>query len=234
MSGAVRTPEPADLEPALAVLQQVGAAAGRRPSREQLDRWRAELGAAEAVVVVGELDGRVAGLAVGRLSQQQDGAPDHAADAVHLSRLAVAPAARRRGLGSAVVEGFADEAWRRGARRLVTEVPADDAAAAGFCAAVGLLPTARSLPGGAGVEHAAELDPPLRELRARHPGLRLGQLLKLAGLVDTGAQGKALLEEGGVAVNGEVEHRRGRQLEDGDVVVAREQAVRVVLPGPLT
>ena len=53
-------------------------------------------------------------------------------------------------------------------------------------------------------------------------------------LVDTGAQGKSLLEEGGVAVNGEVELCRGRQLQDGDVVVAREQAVRVVLPGPVT
>ncbi len=224
MSLPVRTADPADLEPALTVLQQAGAAVGRRPSRAELDRWRAELTAAEAVVVVGELDGRVAGLAVGRLSPL----------AVHLHRLEVAPAARRRGLGSAVVEGFADEAWRRGARRLLAEVPADDGAAAEFCAAVGLLPTGRTVPGSGAFEHAAELDPPLREVRARQPGLRLGQLLKLAGLVDTGAQGKALLEEGGVAVNGEVEHRRGRQLEDGDVVVAREQAVRVVLPPPLT
>ncbi|WP_409372979.1 RNA-binding S4 domain-containing protein, partial [Pseudokineococcus marinus] len=49
-------------------------------------------------------------------------------------------------------------------------------------------------------------------------GIRLGQLLKLASLVDTGADAKEALAAGVVRVNGEVEVRRGRQLASGDVV----------------
>jgi ribosome-associated protein len=60
-------------------------------------------------------------------------------------------------------------------------------------------------------------------------GIRLGQLLKLANLVETGGAARGLLESGDVLVNGEVETRRGRQLADGDEVRARDQAVRVVL-----
>ena len=59
-------------------------------------------------------------------------------------------------------------------------------------------------------------------------GIRLGQLLKLADLVETGADGKALLRSGVVLVNGDVEVRRGRQLTVGDVVQVEGQAVRLV------
>jgi ribosome-associated protein len=48
--------------------------------------------------------------------------------------------------------------------------------------------------------------------------IRLGQLLKLAGAADVGADAKALIAAGDVTVNGEVERRRGRQLHPGDVV----------------
>jgi ribosome-associated protein len=48
--------------------------------------------------------------------------------------------------------------------------------------------------------------------------IRLGQLLKLAGAADAGADAKALIATGDVTVNGEVERRRGRQLHPGDVV----------------
>lgn len=57
--------------------------------------------------------------------------------------------------------------------------------------------------------------------------IRLGQLLKLAGLVDTGGEAKHALAEGAVTVNGEVEQRRGRQLEAGDVVACRGAEVRL-------
>jgi len=49
-------------------------------------------------------------------------------------------------------------------------------------------------------------------------GIRLGQLLKLVNLVDTGGGARGLLDAGEVRVNGEVETRRGRQLAPGDVV----------------
>ncbi len=58
--------------------------------------------------------------------------------------------------------------------------------------------------------------------------IKLGQFLKLANLVDTGAEAKPLLAAGMVRVNGDVETRRGRQLQDGDVVTVAAQSARVV------
>ncbi|MBX8688236.1 RNA-binding S4 domain-containing protein [Mycolicibacterium porcinum] len=57
--------------------------------------------------------------------------------------------------------------------------------------------------------------------------IRLGQFLKLASLIDSGADAKAVIAEGLVSVNGEVEIRRGRQLRPGDTVTLGDQAARV-------
>jgi ribosome-associated protein len=62
----------------------------------------------------------------------------------------------------------------------------------------------------------------------RDDGIRLGQLLKLADLAESGTDAKALLLEGLVQVNGEVETRRGRQLARGDVVQVGDQVTRLV------
>ena len=58
--------------------------------------------------------------------------------------------------------------------------------------------------------------------------IRLGQLLKLSGLADSGAEARERLLDGAVTVNGEPEERRGRQLHRGDVVAVGDQSVRVV------
>ncbi len=58
--------------------------------------------------------------------------------------------------------------------------------------------------------------------------IRLGQALKVAGIVDSGGEAKALLSEGGVTVNGEPEQRRGRQLHPGDTFAAQGEEVRLV------
>lgn len=58
--------------------------------------------------------------------------------------------------------------------------------------------------------------------------IRLGQLLKLAGLVDSGSDAKFILAGGEVSVNGETETRRGRQVRAGDVVSLGGASVRVV------
>jgi ribosome-associated protein len=67
----------------------------------------------------------------------------------------------------------------------------------------------------------------MREIEARGGMIRLGQLLQVAGLADSGGEAKALLASGAVTVNGEAETRRGRQLVPGDVVAAGEESVRV-------
>ena len=56
------------------------------------------------------------------------------------------------------------------------------------------------------------------EVPIRDATIRLGQLLKLAGLVEDGAHARQVLEAGEVSVDDEVEVRRGRQVRPGDVV----------------
>ena len=57
--------------------------------------------------------------------------------------------------------------------------------------------------------------------------IRLGQLLKLAGIADAGAEAKTLIAAGHVTVNGDAELRRGRQLHTGDLVEVGAAAVRI-------
>ncbi|WP_200175042.1 RNA-binding S4 domain-containing protein [Tomitella cavernea] len=64
----------------------------------------------------------------------------------------------------------------------------------------------------------------------RDAAIRLGQFLKLANLLDSGAEAKQVIAEGEVAVNGETETRRGRQLRDGDVVSVFGTEARVEGP----
>ena len=65
--------------------------------------------------------------------------------------------------------------------------------------------------------------------------IRLGQFLKYAGMIDSGADAKAVIADGQVTVNDEVETRRGRQLRHGDTVAFGDQVARVaaddVTPG---
>lgn len=48
--------------------------------------------------------------------------------------------------------------------------------------------------------------------------IKLGQALKLAGLVDSGVDAKFVIQDGLVKVNGSVEVQRGKKLVAGDVV----------------
>jgi ribosome-associated protein len=58
-------------------------------------------------------------------------------------------------------------------------------------------------------------------------GTTLGQALKVASLVGSGGEAKVLIQAGEVLVNGEVETRRGRKLEEGDVVEVGGERVEV-------
>jgi ribosome-associated protein len=71
----------------------------------------------------------------------------------------------------------------------------------------------------------------MQTIEVGEAGIRLGQLLKLTGLVDSGGEAKSMLADGQVRVNGVVETRRGAQLHPGDLVeVARlpEGAVQLL------
>jgi ribosome-associated protein len=68
---------------------------------------------------------------------------------------------------------------------------------------------------------------PPRDVAIAENMIRLGQLLKLSGLAESGAEARSLVQDGLVQVNGEVETRRGRQLHRGDLVVVDGERVRV-------
>ena len=66
------------------------------------------------------------------------------------------------------------------------------------------------------------------EVPIRDESIRLGQLLKLAGLVEDGAMARAVIEAGEVTVDGEVWSRRGKQVRPGMTVSYAGESVRVV------
>lgn len=69
--------------------------------------------------------------------------------------------------------------------------------------------------------------PEIRPVEIRDDVIRLGQLLKLADLVEDGAEAKEVIAAGEVMVNGEVETRRGRQVRVGETVTVRGQTIGI-------
>lgn len=57
----------------------------------------------------------------------------------------------------------------------------------------------------------------MESISIRDEFIKLGQALKLAGLVDSGVEAKIAIQDGEVKVNGEVELQRGKKLHSGDV-----------------
>ena len=57
--------------------------------------------------------------------------------------------------------------------------------------------------------------------------IKLGQALKLAGLVESGVDAKIEVQEGQVKVNGIVETQRGKKIHSGDEIEFDGQQVRV-------
>ena len=59
------------------------------------------------------------------------------------------------------------------------------------------------------------------------PGTTLGQALQIWGVAGTGGEAKVLIQFGEVLVNGEVETRRARKLQEGDVVEVGDERLEV-------
>ena len=68
----------------------------------------------------------------------------------------------------------------------------------------------------------------MEEIRIRDEFIKLGQLLKLADLVQDGVEAKDVITDGLVKVNGEMEDRRGRKVYEGDVVSYDGKEIKVV------
>ncbi len=57
--------------------------------------------------------------------------------------------------------------------------------------------------------------------------IKLGQLMKLAGMAQSGADAKEYIQAGKVSVNGTVETQRGKKIHPGDVVSFKNRQVKV-------
>ncbi len=58
----------------------------------------------------------------------------------------------------------------------------------------------------------------MRDITIQSEFIKLGQALKLAGLVSQGVEAKLAIQAGEVKVNGEIEYQRGKKLHEGDIV----------------
>lgn len=67
----------------------------------------------------------------------------------------------------------------------------------------------------------------METIKIRDEFIKLGQLMKLAGMVESGVDAKIEIQEGYVKVNGEVELQRGKKIYPGDVVEFDGQQVKV-------
>ena len=65
------------------------------------------------------------------------------------------------------------------------------------------------------------------KIHADQDYIELQNLLKVAGIIDTGGYAKMFLNENEVCVNGERDNRRGRKLHRGDVVKVNKQEIIV-------
>jgi len=73
---------------------------------------------------------------------------------------------------------------------------------------------------------------PARDVPISSDSIRLGQFLKYAGMIDSGADAKGVIADGLVRVNDTVEIRRGRQLHRGDTVTFGDEIARVARDAP--
>ena len=67
----------------------------------------------------------------------------------------------------------------------------------------------------------------METIKIRDEYIKLGQALKLAGLVESGVQAKIEIQEGNVKVNGEVEYQRGKKIHAGDMIEFNGQQIKV-------
>ena len=57
----------------------------------------------------------------------------------------------------------------------------------------------------------------MNDIKIKDEYIKLGQALKLAGMVGSGVEAKIVIQDGQVLVNGNVELQRGKKLYPGDI-----------------
>jgi len=68
----------------------------------------------------------------------------------------------------------------------------------------------------------------MQEVKIKDEFIKLGQALKLAGLVDSGVEAKIVIQDGEVKLNGNVETQRGKKIVSGDLVEYNGKSFKIV------
>lgn len=68
----------------------------------------------------------------------------------------------------------------------------------------------------------------MKEIKLRDEYIKLGQVLKAAGLVESGVDAKFVIQDGLVKVNGQVNTQRGKKLYEGDIVEFENSQIKIV------
>ena len=68
----------------------------------------------------------------------------------------------------------------------------------------------------------------MKQIKIKDEYIKLGQALKLAGMVGSGVEAKVMIQEGQVLVNGEVELQRGKKLHNGDVISFQGEEAEII------
>ena len=66
------------------------------------------------------------------------------------------------------------------------------------------------------------------QIKLREEYIKLGQAIKAAGLVGSGADAKSEIQDGTVKVNGQIETQRGKKLHGGDIVEYDGQKIEII------
>ncbi|OGO83654.1 MAG: RNA-binding protein [Clostridiales bacterium GWD2_32_19] len=68
----------------------------------------------------------------------------------------------------------------------------------------------------------------MTEIKIDTEYIKLGQLLKLAGVATSGVEAKLMILEGIIIVNDEIALQRGKKLRDGDIIKVQEGEYKIV------
>lgn len=67
----------------------------------------------------------------------------------------------------------------------------------------------------------------MKQIKIKDDYIKLGQALKLAGMVGSGVEAKLIIQDGAVLVNGSPELQRGKKLKKGDVISFQGEEVLI-------
>lgn len=67
----------------------------------------------------------------------------------------------------------------------------------------------------------------MKTVKIRDEYIKLGQAMKLGGLVSSGVDAKFVIQNGEVRVNGQIETQRGKKLHTGDVVSYNGETMKI-------